>query len=159
MNYIIHLADISNPTKPWKLWYKWIDLLFVEFFHQGDKEREKGVPVSYLMDRYTTNIAAAQGGFIDGFIKPAYELLHQILPEVIVNIRQMDENKIQWKALEEDYAPENKFTQKEILNERLEDSLSDNHEEEEEEISEDPDIEMSSHEADKLAGIFTVSFI
>ena len=104
------------------------------------------------MDRYTTNIAAAQGGFIDGFIRPAYDLLHQILPEVITNIKQMDENKIQWKALEEDYAPENKFTQKEVQNERLEDSLSSHREEEEEEGSDDPDIEASSQEARKLAG-------
>lgn len=80
-NYLIHLADISNPTKPWKLCYKWIDLLFVEFFHQGDKEREKNIKISFLMDRYTTNIAGAQGGFIDNFIRPAYDVLLQILPE------------------------------------------------------------------------------
>jgi cAMP-specific phosphodiesterase 4 len=114
-NYLIHLADISNPTKPWKLCYKWIDLLFVEFFHQGDKEREKGLPVSFLMDRYTTNIAAAQGGFIDGFIRPAFEVLQQILPETSQNIKQMEYNKLQWKELETDYAPENKFTQKEEI--------------------------------------------
>jgi len=33
MNWMIHLADISNPTKPWKICYRWIDLLFVEFFN------------------------------------------------------------------------------------------------------------------------------
>jgi hypothetical protein len=59
MNMLIHLADISNPTKPWKICYKWIDLLFVEFFNQGDKEKELGLPISYLMDRATTNIAQA----------------------------------------------------------------------------------------------------
>ena len=116
-NYLIHLADISNPTKPWKVWYKWIDLLFVEFFHQGDKEREKGLPVSFLMDRYTTNIAGAQSGFIDGFIFPAFDLLHKILPETIVNMEQMAENKKQWKELEDDYNPSNKYTQKEIVEE------------------------------------------
>jgi cAMP-specific phosphodiesterase 4 len=41
LELVIHLADISNPTKPWRLCYKWIDLLFLEFFKQGDKEREK----------------------------------------------------------------------------------------------------------------------
>ena len=59
MNLLIHMADISNPTKPWKICVKWIDLLFIEFFNQGDLEREKGLPVSYLMDRTTTNIARA----------------------------------------------------------------------------------------------------
>jgi len=53
----IHLADISNTSKPWKVCKQWVDLLFVEFFEQGDRERELGMPISYLMDRYTTNAA------------------------------------------------------------------------------------------------------
>lgn len=143
-NYLIHLADISNPTKPWKLWYKWIDLLFVEFFHQGDKEREKGLPVSFLMDRYTTNIAAAQGGFIDGFIRPAFEVLQQILPETWQNIKQMEYNKLQWKELETDYAPENKFTQKEeIMGEAEQHDSSALDEEEYAESEEEEDFEDS----------------
>jgi hypothetical protein len=39
MNFLIHMADISNTTKEWKACQKWIDLLFVEFFYQGDLER------------------------------------------------------------------------------------------------------------------------
>jgi len=69
---MFHLADISNPTKPWKLCQKWTDLLFVEFFNQGDMERSQGMPISYLMDRKTVNIAKSQIGFIDVIIAPAY---------------------------------------------------------------------------------------
>lgn len=94
-------------------------MLFVEFFHQGDKEKEKGLPVSFLMDRFTTNIAKAQSGFIDNFIRPAFELLSQILPETQANLEQMEENKSQWKALEGDYDPENKFTQKELNDDKI----------------------------------------
>ena len=54
---LFHLADISNPTKPWALCQKWTDLLFVEFFKQGDLERAQGLPISYLMDRTKVNIA------------------------------------------------------------------------------------------------------
>lgn len=68
-----HLADISNPTKSWELALAWTELLFEEFFKQGDKERELGVGVSDLMDRSTTNIAKAQLGFIDIIVLPAYE--------------------------------------------------------------------------------------
>lgn len=103
---IIHLADISNPTKPWRLWYKWIDLLFLEFFKQGDKEREKGLPISFLMDRKTTNIAKAQGGFIDHFIKPAYELLEFVMPNISLNMKFLQSNKEQWAILEESYSIE-----------------------------------------------------
>jgi len=44
------LADISNGTKPWNLCAKWVDLLFIEFFNQGDQEKKLGLSVSYLMD-------------------------------------------------------------------------------------------------------------
>jgi hypothetical protein len=33
MSEAVHLADISNPTKPWFVCYKWIELLFIEFYH------------------------------------------------------------------------------------------------------------------------------
>lgn len=103
MNLLIHIADISNPTKPWKICLRWIDLLFVEFFNQGDIERQLGLPVSYLMDRSTTNIARAQGGFIDNLIAPAFLTLVQVIPKAQVCIDQMIANKAQWKQLEGEY--------------------------------------------------------
>ncbi len=33
-----HLADISNSTKPWDLCREWTELLYHEFFNQGDYE-------------------------------------------------------------------------------------------------------------------------
>ena len=107
LELVIHLADISNPTKPWRLCYKWIDLLFLEFFKQGDKERERNLPISFLMDRNTTNIAKAQGGFIDHFIKPAYGLLEFVLPNIALNMKFLASNKEQWAILEDSYAIEN----------------------------------------------------
>ena len=53
--FLFHMADISNPTKPWLICKRWTDLLFVEFFNQGDRERELGIDISFLMDRTTTN--------------------------------------------------------------------------------------------------------
>ena len=107
MSLILHLSDISNPTKPWRLCYKWIDLLFLEFFKQGDKEREKGLPITFLMDRMTTNIAKAQAGFIDHFIKPAYDLLLYIMPNIELNMKFLESNKEQWAILEESYSIQN----------------------------------------------------
>lgn len=94
--FIFHMADISNPTKPWPLCKKWTDLLFIEFFQQGDKERELGIDISFLMDRTTTNVAKAQDGFINNLIKPAFSLLEQMLPQISLNIKYMDENLEKW---------------------------------------------------------------
>lgn len=75
----IHLADISNPTKHWALTLNWTELLFEEFFKQGDKEREMGLKISDLMDRTTVNIAKAQLGFIDVIVNPAYETFNTFI--------------------------------------------------------------------------------
>jgi hypothetical protein len=94
--FLFHMADISNPTKPWPLCKKWTDLLFIEFFQQGDKERELGMPISFLMDRSTTNVAKAQDGFIKGLIKPAFVMLEKMLPAISLNLKYMDENVEKW---------------------------------------------------------------
>ena len=36
MNVLFHLADISNPVKRFDLYKRWTELLFQEFFVQGD---------------------------------------------------------------------------------------------------------------------------
>ena len=79
---IFHLSDISNATKPFEVCQKWTDLLFVEFFSQGDSEKEKGLNVSMFMDRNTTNIASSQMGFIDFIIKPSFEVTAMLFPSL-----------------------------------------------------------------------------
>ncbi len=82
MHNCFHLADISNPAKKFDIFKKWTDLLFVEFFAQGDQERSLGIPISYLMDKHTVNIAKSQVGFIDVIVMPAYEILAVVLPKL-----------------------------------------------------------------------------
>ncbi len=45
IKFMFHLSDISNPTKNFSLCRYWTDLLFVEFFAQGDLEKINGFPV------------------------------------------------------------------------------------------------------------------
>jgi len=71
---MFHLADISNPTKPWELCKHWTDLLFLEFFAQGDLERERGLDIGQMLDRNVTNVARCQIGFLDVIIKPSFGL-------------------------------------------------------------------------------------
>ena len=103
-DFLFHMADISNPSKPWLIWQKWTDLLFIEFFDQGDKERELGIDISFLMDRTTTNIAKAQDGFIKNLIRPAYSLLSKMLPHLRLNLRYMDVNIEHWSNLVVQYS-------------------------------------------------------
>ena len=60
----VHAADVSTQTRPFEVALEWTKLLFEEFFHQGDVEKEKGLPVSFLCDRETTQIPKSQPGFL-----------------------------------------------------------------------------------------------
>ncbi|XP_013917892.1 PREDICTED: calcium/calmodulin-dependent 3',5'-cyclic nucleotide phosphodiesterase 1A-like [Thamnophis sirtalis] len=62
MSFLVHMADINHPAKPWELHHRWSEALLEEFFEQGDKEAEMGLPISSLCDRKTTNIAESQIG-------------------------------------------------------------------------------------------------
>ena len=100
---IFHLCDISNASKPWNICEKWTNLLFIEFFDQGDKERKLGIPISQFMDRETTNIAKSQIGFINFIIKPSFDVVHLLLPQISRTIEGINENKKLWELNRDKY--------------------------------------------------------
>ena len=95
---------------------KWTDLLFVEFFNQGDNERKLGINISMLMDRTTVNIAKAQDGFIKFLIKPAFVSLSTMLPYLELNINYMDENLDKWASKVIEYSDANALLDENIEN-------------------------------------------
>jgi hypothetical protein len=62
---MIHLADLSNPTKPIDLYRGWNEKILEEYWRQGDKEKEQGLEVSPMCDRGNVTIEKSQIGFID----------------------------------------------------------------------------------------------
>jgi cAMP-specific phosphodiesterase 4 len=106
IKFMFHLADISNPTKPWDLCRLWCDLLFFEFFAQGDLEKSYQFPVSQFFDRTTTNIAKSQIGFIDFIIKPAYAPVFKVFPNLAHLDLACDKNKAEWTNMFEHYEEE-----------------------------------------------------
>jgi len=74
------------------------------------------MPISYLMDRTTVNIAKAQVGFLDVIIHPSYTTLAVMLPMVEINVKTIESNKIRWQGLIETYE-ERTSTEKKKLEE------------------------------------------
>jgi len=97
LNFLIHSADISANTKCWDISLKWGDLVYEEFFLQGDLEREKGLPFSMFCDRKTTNVPKAQIGFIVGIILPNFELLIKMFPELAILKKNVENNRDNWE--------------------------------------------------------------
>jgi hypothetical protein len=111
----LHFADISNQTKKWDVCFKWTEYLYEEFWNQGDKERELGLPLGFLMDRYKVNISNSQVSFIDTFVKPSFETLYILLPKLEQNIKFLDENKQNWINLKDYYDNELKKLDKTFI--------------------------------------------
>lgn len=98
--YMLHMADISNPAKADPMCKLWTDRCLEEFFQQGDKEREMGVPVSPNCDRLTTKRPDSQIGFIKFVVQPAYEVLGEIIPGVEQHILPVIESNLEYWNME-----------------------------------------------------------
>eukprot|EP00971_Amphidinium_carterae_P117944 2336573-Amphidinium_carterae.1 len=70
LKVLLHAADLSNPTKPWKIAAAWANRVLDEYFLQGDEEKLRGLPVGMLNDRTKVNKPSSQIGFIEFIIAP-----------------------------------------------------------------------------------------
>jgi len=82
MEQALHSCDVSQQTRSFEVAREWTYLLFEEFFAQGDIEKEENLPVSFLCDRETTNVAASQPGFANFVVLPLFKALVEIIPNV-----------------------------------------------------------------------------
>uniref|UniRef100_A0AAY4AKG8 Phosphodiesterase n=2 Tax=Denticeps clupeoides TaxID=299321 RepID=A0AAY4AKG8_9TELE len=83
LSLLLHTADISHPAKNWDLHHRWTSSLLEEFFRQGDKEAELGLPFSPLCDRKSTMVAQSQIGFIDFIVVPTFTVLTDMTERIV----------------------------------------------------------------------------
>ncbi|XP_035866330.1 calcium/calmodulin-dependent 3',5'-cyclic nucleotide phosphodiesterase 1C isoform X3 [Phyllostomus discolor] len=83
LSLMLHTADISHPAKAWELHHRWTMLLLEEFFRQGDREAELGLPFSPLCDRKSTMVAQSQVGFIDFIVEPTFTVLTDMTEKIV----------------------------------------------------------------------------
>ena len=51
---------------------RWSLRVLEEFFNQGDREKEEGLPVTPLCDRLTTSLPASQINFLEFIVAPLF---------------------------------------------------------------------------------------
>merc|ERR1719226_6813 len=76
---MLHMADISNSMKPFRICRIWAWQVLEEFFHQGDQETKMGVPVQALNDREKVNRAFSQVGFIEFLVTPLLFIVSKMM--------------------------------------------------------------------------------
>ncbi|CAB3378072.1 Hypothetical predicted protein, partial [Cloeon dipterum] len=83
LSLVLHCCDISHPAKRWTEHHRWTSLLLEEFFLQGDKESELGLPFSPLCDRNNTLVAESQIGFIEFIVEPSMGVCSDMLDYIL----------------------------------------------------------------------------
>ena len=96
LDYIIHMADLGHNCKKFDISVIWIQLLCEEFWAQGDQERERGLPISFMCDRNNIDVPASQIGFLRGFILSAFDTLVEMFPKLQFTIDNAENNIKQW---------------------------------------------------------------
>ena len=91
LNILIHSADISNPTKPFEIYFKWAELVVKEFYEQGDKEKKLNIPCS--CDRNKVTIYQSQLGFINYIEIPYFSLFVQVFENLKFYMDNLNSNK------------------------------------------------------------------
>lgn len=112
---LVHSADISNPMKPFPIYFQWTERVLEEFFNQGDKERDQNMQISYLMDRYSVNKAKSQIGFIDVIVQPHFEVVKNFLPELSKYLKTLEINRKEWEEKVEKYVEELETSKKKLI--------------------------------------------
>ena len=107
LSFILHAADISNPTKPLEIFKEWGQKCLEEFFRQGDLEKEKGLAVSFNCDRNTVTLPQSQVGFIDAIVLPLFTLLNEYFPKLSFTLDNLKNNYNYFKNIKNEENKEN----------------------------------------------------
>ena len=100
LNYLIHMADLGHNCKKFEISIQWIKLLCEEFWEQGDKEREKGLPISFMCDRNNYDVPSSQIGFLKGFILSSFDCLVEMFPKLHFTIDNAENNIKRWTVFQ-----------------------------------------------------------
>ncbi|EPY27618.1 3',5'-cyclic-nucleotide phosphodiesterase [Angomonas deanei] len=92
----LKMADISNCGRPLDIYLKWSGKVSDEFYQQGDRERNLGLPCSPFMDRLQPSIAKGQISFMNYIIIPFFEQMSELLPALRFAVDLAEGNKAYW---------------------------------------------------------------
>ena len=97
LNFITHIADLFHNYRKFDISIRWIELLSNEFWNQGDKEKELGLPVSFMCDRNNIDVPASQIAFLTNFSLPILQELIEVNEKFIILKNNSINNLAKWE--------------------------------------------------------------
>jgi cGMP-dependent 3',5'-cyclic phosphodiesterase len=101
LSLLISCCDLNDQIKTWTTVYRVAELVYTEFFTQGDLEKQMGMSPNLMFDRKKANVPALQIEFLDAVVKPTYEIFVQIFPETSQFLETITENRQHWVEIKE----------------------------------------------------------
>jgi hypothetical protein len=98
LSMCVHSADISNPAKTANIYKIWVDLVFQEFFNQGDLEKKANLRISACCSR-DININASQIGFIELIVLPTFLTMCEFMPLIKHFLTNIKSNLVRYQKL------------------------------------------------------------
>eukprot|EP00759_Apiculatamorpha_spiralis_P014400 PhF_6_TR21053/c0_g1_i1/m.30309/K13755/PDE1; calcium/calmodulin-dependent 3',5'-cyclic nucleotide phosphodiesterase len=98
LSMAVKMADISNCGRPERLYLKWCSKIADEFYMQGDRERQLGMPCSPFMDRLQPAMAKGQIAFMNYIVVPLFESVSELLPDMHFSVDYAENNKNYWST-------------------------------------------------------------
>ncbi|GAX83010.1 hypothetical protein CEUSTIGMA_g10437.t1 [Chlamydomonas eustigma] len=92
-------SDLMATARPWEVALKWSQALEQEFFEQGDRERELGLPISPLFDRNKPGVTKSQVGFYDFMVFPLFHNFACVFPGARPMVDMARSNYKCWKTM------------------------------------------------------------
>eukprot|EP01043_Picozoa_sp_COSAG02_P064577 COSAG02_NODE_9483_length_2204_cov_1.329691_1_plen_473_part_00 len=91
LGMLLKASDVSNPSRPIRVADKWNDLVYQEFYAEGDVDAAKGRPLNPLHDRKNNVISKSSVGFIGFVVLPIFQSLQHFLETVTMEADEGDD--------------------------------------------------------------------
>jgi hypothetical protein len=91
LGMLVKASDVSNPSRPIRIADKWNDLVYQEFYAEGDVDTAKGRPLNPLHDRENNVISKSSVGFIGFVVLPIFQSLQHFLDTATMEADQGDD--------------------------------------------------------------------
>lgn len=101
MSLIMTCCDLSDQTKGWTVAWKVAQLIFDEFFSQGDMEREIGEEPIEMMDRHKASIPELQIQFLEDICVVPFTILATLFPDAAILLEVINNNLKSWQTSQE----------------------------------------------------------
>lgn len=103
MSLLMTCCDLSDQVRPWQTHREVAQLVYSEFFAQGDMEREKGLTPNTMMDRQRACVPQLQFEFIDTCARPTFAVLAGLFEQTGDMVRTIDANRRHWEEMRVEY--------------------------------------------------------